>query len=192
MIGIYKITNILNGKSYIGQSVNIDRRIYDHFYRSQDENSNAYNAPLHIAIRKYGKENFQWEVLQECTIEEIDNLERYYIQKYNTLSPNGYNILEGGQKIRVASVHYCERCGIKPTYDKNSKFCRSCYYIESRKVERPTREELKNLIRTKSFVQIGKDYGVSDSAIRKWCKTYNLPFKKYIINRYNDEDWKKI
>lgn len=62
----------------------------------------------------------------------------------------------------------------------------------SRKVERPNREELKTLIRKKSFVQIGKDYGVTDNAIRKWCKAYSLPYLKRDINSYTDEQWKKI
>lgn len=48
------------------------------------------------------------------------------------------------------------------------------------------------MIRTDSFVSIGKKYCVSDNAIRKWCKTYNLPSKKSEINNYSDEEWEKI
>lgn len=65
-------------------------------------------------------------------------------------------------------------------------------YPAPRKVERPNREELKTLIRKKSFIQIGKDYGVTDNAIRKWCKAYNLPSLKRDINSYTDEQWGKI
>ena len=55
-----------------------------------------------------------------------------------------------------------------------------------------TREELKKLIRTKSFVEIGKIYQYSDNNIRKWCDKFKLPRKKSEINQYSDEEWDKI
>ena len=55
-----------------------------------------------------------------------------------------------------------------------------------------TREELKNLIRTTPFLQIGKQFNVSDKAITKWCKKFNLPYRKKDINIISDEEWKKI
>lgn len=48
------------------------------------------------------------------------------------------------------------------------------------------------MIREESFVSIGKIYNVSDNAIRKWCKSMNLPFKKIEINKYSDIDWSNI
>lgn len=62
----------------------------------------------------------------------------------------------------------------------------------NRTVKRPSRDELKQLIRTKSFLQIGKMYGVSDNAIRKWCDFEKLPRKKNEINKYTDEEWALI
>lgn len=58
--GIYRITNKINGKSYIGQSVNIKNRWYVHKATKDD-------YPIHRAIRKYGKNNFSWEILEECS-----------------------------------------------------------------------------------------------------------------------------
>lgn len=55
-----------------------------------------------------------------------------------------------------------------------------------------SREELKKLIRTTSFTQIGKQYGVSDNAIRKWCDKYNLPRKVSDIKKISDKDWELI
>lgn len=55
-----------------------------------------------------------------------------------------------------------------------------------------TREELKELIRTTPFTQIGRKYGVSDNAIRKWCDKFNLPRKTSDIKKYSDADWSKI
>lgn len=55
-----------------------------------------------------------------------------------------------------------------------------------------TREELKRLIRTTSFVKIGERYGVSDNTVRKWCDELNLPRRKTEINSYSDLEWSKI
>lgn len=55
-----------------------------------------------------------------------------------------------------------------------------------------TREELKELIRTKPFTQIGKQFNVSDNAIRRWCDKFNLPRKSTEIKKITDEEWKNI
>lgn len=54
------------------------------------------------------------------------------------------------------------------------------------------REELKSLIRTESFLSIGKKFNVSDNAVRRWCDHYKLPRKKRDINSYSDEQWNEI
>ena len=58
--------------------------------------------------------------------------------------------------------------------------------------QNPSEEELKQLIRTTPFTTIAKSVNVSDNAIRKWCKQYNLPIKKRDINNYTDEEWELI
>lgn len=69
----------------------------------------------------------------------------------------------------------CPVCNINEINIK-SKMCREC---RNKEIENniPSREELEKLIYIESFVSIGKKYGVSDNAVRKWCKKYNLPFK---------------
>lgn len=190
MIGIYKITNLVNNKSYIGQSINIDKRIKEHFWKATCEKDISFNSILHQAIRKYGKENFRYEVLKECSVDEIDRLEQEYIKQYNTVSPNGYNILEGGQKVR-ALPKLCQKCG-KPINNRQSTYCVDCGHEIQRVVNWPSREELKNLIRIKPFTTIGKEYNVSDNAIRKWCTYYSLPKTKKEIKKYSDEEWNNI
>ena len=190
MIGIYKITNLINNKSYIGQSINIEKRIKEHFWKSKNQKDISFNSILHQAIRKYGEENFKWEILEECDVEKIDELEQQYIQKYNTLSPNGYNILPGGQKFR-ALAKVCKRCG-KLVQDRQSTYCLECGHIIQRVTEWPSRDELKDLIRTLPFTKIGEQYKVSDNAIRKWCIYYNLPSKKKDIKLYSDVEWDKL
>ena len=97
MIGIYKIQNLINQKVYIGQSKNISMRWRNHRYnaKSNDESINQY--PLYRAINKYGIENFLFEILEECSIEDLDIREKYWIKEYNSIVPNGYNQTEGGE-----------------------------------------------------------------------------------------------
>lgn len=56
----------------------------------------------------------------------------------------------------------------------------------------PTRDVLKTKIRTMSFIQIGKEYDVTDNSVRRWCEKYNLPKSKREIRNYSDEEWEKI
>lgn len=72
MIGIYKITNKKTGKSYIGQSNDIIRRFKEH--QTKGEKS---RIPVDVAIQKYGKDAFKYEVLEECSIEELNKKEQY-------------------------------------------------------------------------------------------------------------------
>ena len=91
MIGIYKLTNLINGKSYIGQSIDIERRIKNHLVYCYEDTS-----AIHKAVKKYGASNFSWEILEECTIDELDSLERKWIAYYDTYK-NGYNLTPGGK-----------------------------------------------------------------------------------------------
>ena len=86
----------------------------------------------------------------------------------------------------------CSQCGVSITRYSQSGLCEICSRKTRRIVERPSREELKDLIRNLSFVEIGKQFQVSDNAIRKWCDSYNLPRKKADIIKYSDAEWSKI
>lgn len=92
--------------------------------------------------------------------------------------------------LKHHKIHYCPCCGKEIT--ATASYCKDCSNIARQKVERPSREELKELIRNLPFVEIGRRYGVSDNAIRHWCKKYDLPSKKTVINNYTDEEWLKI
>lgn len=85
-IGIYKIENLVNGKIYIGQSVHIERRWIEHCQPSS-------SSLISQAIKKYGKENFSFQILEECNQEDLNFKETNYIKQYNSLIPNGYNIV---------------------------------------------------------------------------------------------------
>jgi hypothetical protein len=176
MIGIYIITNLITNKSYIGQSINIDKRLKEHFWKANLPNDVSYKSIIHSSIRKYGKINFNSKVLIECLVEELDTLEKFYISKYNTLYPNGYNILSGGQKHRKVSK-YCYCCNKLLNHYSESGLCRDCFLFSIRKVkDRPNREKLLELIfEFKNFSKVGRIYGVKASSIRRWCKKFYIP-----------------
>ena len=85
---IYKATNQINKKSYIGQTVNFPMRKKDHL-KAKDDYS------FHVALRKYGQENFIWEILEECENDQLGEREQYWISYYNTYY-DGYNETQGG------------------------------------------------------------------------------------------------
>ena len=112
MIGIYKITNNINNKIYVGQSVDIKRRWSEHKRSGQPEkyshkSERDIEVPIHKAMQKYGIDNFSFEVLEECSKEELNEKERYYIKKLHShVDEYGYNISKGGQESVGAKGQY--------------------------------------------------------------------------------------
>ena len=95
MCGIYKITNKSNGKAYVGQSICIKTRWKQHKCDAFNPKDPGYEYPLYRAFRKYGLRNFKFEVLEECSVSQLDEKEIYYIAFYDTYY-NGYNQDKGG------------------------------------------------------------------------------------------------
>lgn len=94
MIGIYKITNKTNNKVYIGQSTDIEKRWGEHKRNAFNSNTHTYYYPLYLAIRKYGLDNFVFEVIEECSTENLTKQEQYWMDYYNSLDGNyGYNLV---------------------------------------------------------------------------------------------------
>lgn len=155
MIGIYKFTNVINGHSYIGQSRNIENRKKKHLQFSFNPNASDYDVVFHRAIRKYGVENFEFEVLEECSCEELNDREKYYIQQYNTLIPNGYNMVHGGH------------CAIGTKLSLNDV------------------EDITNLLRNTdmSNIDIAKLYNISTTFVsgintgKRWKRDINYPIR---------------
>lgn len=244
MIGIYKIENLINGKKYIGQSVHIEKRWNTEKANAFNETKHDYNYPLQRAFRKYGLENFSFEVVEECSKEMLNERERYWINFYNSFY-KGYNQTLGGdspiskpkeaiigvindlettdlyhreiaekwnisqemvqgintgrywfqenkeyplqkkhkknshhiQKGQVINrtVNLCKNCNKE--ISQKATLCVECSRLKSRKVERPSASELFEYLKSiqGNFSQASRHFGVSDSAIRKWCKNYNIP-----------------
>ena len=94
------------------------------------------------------------------------------------------------ESLKQKTLFVCKDCGVEVS--KNHYYCTKCAAKRKQMVIRPNRDELKTLIRTKSFTEIGKQFKGSDNAIRKWCKAEGLPSKKQDIKLYTDEEWKFI
>lgn len=94
---IYKATCIISGKHYIGQSTSYKRRFIDHRNESKRQNSSKYRCKFYSAIRKYGWDNFDWEILEDNIPEEFLNMkECEWIQGFNSYY-KGYNSSMGGE-----------------------------------------------------------------------------------------------
>lgn len=98
MIGIYKYTNKKNGKIYIGRSIDISRRKWEHLHHPSPH---SYFDQTLITI---GEEAFDFEVIEECAAEELMEKEQYWIAYYNCCvldgRDNGYNLTRGGEEYR--------------------------------------------------------------------------------------------
>jgi len=90
---IYEAINKINKMSYIGQTTkSLSYRKEKHYHAMKYYNYYFYNA-----LKKYGWDNFEWKIIEECdTKEDLNKMEIYYIKQHNTLRPYGYNISEGG------------------------------------------------------------------------------------------------
>lgn len=260
MIGIYKVTNLINNKVYIGQSDNIAHRWRIHRDHSLNNCGHDYNCIFYKAIRKYGLENFKFEVIEECSKDELNNRERYWIKHYKSYlgfkDCRGYNMTLGGQstyshylsytdveeiqqlllnttlsqteigdkygvsQVTISQINRgliwvmedleyplrsrtymtgnvcagkkaCPICG--KLIDARNDYCQTCYNQQRKinfiKALPVTRNELKEMIRTRTFTDIGKQFNLTDNAIRKWCDNLNLPRRRSEIKKYTDEEW---
>lgn len=121
MNGIYKITNSLNEKVYVGQTTtSLKKRFHGHCY---DDAKN----PINLAIKKYGKDNFKIELLEEVLTKDLDSKEQFYIKTLNTLSPNGYNLRTGGH----TGYKFTDEVKLKISKSKMGKKTKRIYHALS-------------------------------------------------------------
>lgn len=97
--GIYCITNIVNGKKYIGQTYDLKYRWMHH--KSDLRGNRHHNKHLQGAWNKYGEKSFEFSELERCELNKLDEREIYWINYYNTLDQKyGYNLADGGLGCR--------------------------------------------------------------------------------------------
>jgi group I intron endonuclease len=99
---IYLIENNVNKKRYIGQTIQDD--INKRWNKHRQVNKKFIGTCLFNAYKKYGIENFKFKLICICFDSDIDKFEEEYINKYNTLYPNGYNMIEGGKSRKFTPL----------------------------------------------------------------------------------------
>lgn len=95
MVGIYRITNLITGELYVGQSSNIRQRWINHKSRYKNPKSKDYNSRLYNDMRVYGIENFEFSIVEECSKCELLDREKFWVTKLDSYD-NGYNNTAGG------------------------------------------------------------------------------------------------
>lgn len=163
---IYKITNKVNNKVYIGQTVQtLKERFQKHCQNANNNDKTHKNMAIVKAIKKYGKENFIIELIEEVRTEDLDNREKYWISYYNSYE-NGYNCTKGGQN------------GATRKYKLS--------WIEENEVI-----EAKYL--GFSIKEIEEAYGIDRTSVHNIFKRHNLkmPNRRSLSDRINKEDFIK-
>lgn len=100
--GIYKITNTVNDKVYIGQSINVSKRLTEHKYHLKK--NTHYNRALQNSYKCHGIQSFTYELIEECNLDNIDERECYWIEFYDSIDRSkGYNFETGGNTNKTVS-----------------------------------------------------------------------------------------
>jgi len=126
---------------------------------------------------------------------ELDNLQilcpNCHAQQSGNSGANKGHYQQLSKRNEKKNTKICPICN-KKEISVNSSMCFECFSLTRRKTKRPTRDELKGMIRNIPFTKIGEMYNVSDNTIRKWCDYYNLPRKVSEIKEYSEEEWNKV
>lgn len=134
---VYLITNTVNGKRYVGQTaLTLEERWGLHKYRK--------SCPAMVAaVRKYGSHNFTIEALfDSLTEEQANEFEKEYIERYNTLAPNGYNLTTGGNRRYALAPEVVERLS---NFNKGNKNALGAFRSEEYK------QKLSNIFKGRVF-----------------------------------------
>lgn len=175
---VYKSTNLINNQSYIGITTKtLEYRKTTHQKASKYSNKKFYNA-----LKKYGFDNFKWSILYECDdIIELENMEIFYIKKYDTFN-NGYNLTTGGELKKVISNESIEKMSEKRLdWLKNNKnpFKGKTHTTETKQ---KLSEIRKKWFKTNEHFRKGQELDETHKemlsiAQKKWLENNEHPFK---------------
>jgi transposase-like protein len=203
---IYKITNKVNGKSYIGQTrFTLEFRWRQHLHKKD-------NTYFHNAIRKYGAENFTKEILEECDVDKLNSREIFYIAKYNTFK-EGYNLTIGGEgnstllldnkydeiKSLYLAGFSSNKIAVLYSVDKASivKILKQLGVKIRRKKITIINQEFLELVRDYqsgySLKELSKRYDCTSNGLKEYLKNKGVDLKvKYSILKDEDSQMKLI
>ena len=168
MIGIYKITSPEN-RVYVGQSINIEKRKKSYFSMNK---RNSQQTILHRSFLKYGVENHIFEILEECSIELLNERERYY--------QDFYNVLKGGLNCRLTT-----------TKDKSGKLNKETIEkLKGRKCTKETRNKISLKTKGKQIGVLNPFFGKTHSEESKRKISEANKGHKYSLGRKHTEETK--
>lgn len=201
--GIYRIYNKITTESYIGQSIDIKRRILNHMNVAYNENSPEYNYPLYQSIRKYGLDNFEVYVLENCTPDELNDREIYWISLFDTYI-HGYNQTTGGTDVKQPPKYlnqliidlqngvlsYKELSGIYLLTTQQIGLINRGISFKQSNLSYPLRKNTKGVVwcdpvtcevyeEFESVTDAAKFINTSTTAISQVCLGHNLNYKGY-------------
>lgn len=179
MAYIYKITNLINNKIYIGQTIrSINVRWNQHKSESFNKSGHGYNYHLHSAIRKYGIQNFKIEIIEQCPDEDRFDEESYLIKKYNTTNPKiGYNfVIEGSGNTPYATEDILKlwNQGLLINQIAEKMGCHKKVISDRLKANGITHEDIINRFKKYLIQRDGKiveQYDLQGNLIKEWSST---------------------
>ena len=175
---IYKITNNVNGKSYIGQTIqSVKERFYQHCAKKCSQA--ILNMAIHRAINKYGKSNFTIEILEKVESINLNDREKYWIRYYDSYN-NGYNSTKGGQD----GIGLCKNLDAKSIIRQyeSGKSLREIGKVFN--VDKQTIKDL--LVRNNINLRTTRTYKLSQNNREEIIKDLSLGLsRKEIMNKWN-------
>jgi group I intron endonuclease len=171
--GVYQIVNLINGKRYIGSSKNIKSRWKEHLDKLNK--NKHYNIHLKNSWNKYGKENFKFEIIEECLENDLADKEQYWIDYYRSYERNyGYNLSKNTKAFNRGHKDTEESRNKKSLArrgDKNPNYGNG-YKISG--------EKNKHYIKIDKYIQ------------EKICEKYIYGFSIYVLAEENNVSIQKI
>ena len=158
---------------------------YNHAYTNSDGCMFIHRLQAEKKLGRYlSREECVHHIDENKFNNSIDNLMVFKTRADHAAYHMGCDIyLDGDVWVANRTMSLCPICG--KSKEKTAKYCVKCYLqIKKSNSLKPTKDILSKQITQLSFVSIGKLYGVSDNAVRKWCKSYDLPYKRKDIKQF--------
>jgi group I intron endonuclease len=184
MIGIYCIENIKNKKKYIGRSIIIKKRFITH----HSELRGGYSKIKYLQEdwNKYGENNFIFYVVKECNIDELYELEDYYIEFFQTRNKHfGYNKAKGGLGTRGVPMSNLARKNMKKVAIGNNWHAGFIHSENTKNIMSNKKQGKKRNIPNLTSNYIGV-YQPPDYK-NKWCSRISVNGKQLLLGSYNSE-----
>ena len=166
----YEISDTGIVRNYLTKNEMVSHRNRDGYYRIKLRDSSGKRKAFYVHRLVYS--TFCGEIPEGFEVHHIN-----YDSSKNHLSnlalvTRRENVLWNNVVAREPKINICPICS--ETISPKAKKCQACHRLATRKAERPTKEELILLIKEKTWTDIGKSFGVSDNAVRKWARQYGI------------------